>query len=209
MAAIDSKGEKLFILLFLLIITNVIVNELAFYCIDFGQDDSLKAFSAFFKKVKGFYVSYLTNIFIIPIKTFSIAILLSLGAFFYDIKLKFKEFWISTIVAEYIFLISSIAEVGWFYFKNEYSIKEVQTFYPLSIINFFNYNEIDLFLIYPLQQLNLFQIVNWGILIFLINKQLRKKNEKRLGYKLVLLIYLPVWILWMLSILLLNLTSSV
>lgn len=209
MVAIDSNWRKLFFLLFLLIITNLIVSELAFYCIDFGQDDSLKNFSSFFKKIKFFYVNYLTNIFIKPIKTFSVAILLSLGAFFYDIKQKLKEFWISVIIAEFIFLISSISEICWFYFKNEYSINEVQTFYPLSIINFFNYDQVDFFLIYPLQQLNLFQILNWGVLIFLINKQLGKQNKKRLGFKLVLLIYLPVWVLWMLSILLINLTGSV
>lgn len=186
---------------------NLIVKELAFYFIDFGQDESTLEINFFFKKIKLFYITYLINILAPATKTLLLSMILSIGGFFNNVKLSFKKYWLTSILGDFVFILSSIVEIIWFYFKDGYSSNEVQAFYPLSVLNFFNYEQLDLWAIFLLQQLNLFQLLNWVVIIFLLNKELNKKMEPKVGLKIVYSSYVPSWILWILFTTLINLTK--
>jgi hypothetical protein len=77
------------------------------------------------------------------------------------------------VKAEFIFLIPVIIKLFWFLFiKTNYSLSDFQYFSPLSALNMFQPNELEPWLLYPLQVLNVFEIFYWIILAYLLSKEI-------------------------------------
>jgi hypothetical protein len=105
----------------------------------------------------------------IPIKiliklTFT-TIFLSVGALFNSNRFEFKKMWGVALVAEFVFIIPIILKIFWFAFiQTNYTLKDLQLFYPLSLLNFFDANNIEPWLLYPLQVFNVFELAYWLLL---------------------------------------------
>lgn len=62
-----------------------------------------------------------------------------------------------------------VAKTVWLFFNSEgVGLEYIQYFYPLSAINLVDYNTIAAWSIYAIQILNLFELLYWFVLAFLL-----------------------------------------
>ena len=65
------------------------------------------------------------------------------------------------LLGECIFLVVPIVKLCWFaFFQPNFTLEDVQYFYPLSALNITGYKGIAVWFIYPLQVLNVFEGIN-------------------------------------------------
>jgi hypothetical protein len=141
------------------------------------------------------------------IKVITVSIILVFGVFLFKINVKYADLLLIIIRAEYIFLCPIIYEIIWFYFfQTNYTLEDIQYFYPLSALNIMGYQDLDPWLIYPLQVFNLFELVYIIYLSYQIG-QLTKTNTDN-GLKIVGYSYVPALFLWVTVVMFFTLNYS-
>ena len=135
------------------------------------------------------------------------AIPLFIGALYNDYKLSFKHCMQMIAVGEIVFVASSVAKFAWIYFFQEsVSLEYIQFFSPLSLVNFFEPSELDIWFVYPLQVVNLFELTFWLILTKLIALKINGSFWK--AFEFTLSSYGLGLLLWLLFISFLTLNIS-
>lgn len=153
------------------------------------------------------WVSYLFLPFFIFIKTLIISSVLFMGVFLGLKEIEFKKIWTIVISAEFVFLLVPILKIAWFYlFQTNYTLEDIQYFYPLSALNIVGYKGLEAWLIYPFQVLNLFELAYWLILAYFIGK-ITETNMDR-GLKIVASSYGSALFLWVVVIMFFTLNYS-
>jgi hypothetical protein len=107
------------------------------------------------------------------------------------------------IASETVFVLAGFLKFLWFYFfAGNYDLNDLNLFYPLSLINFFQQEELVKYWIYPLQTLNLFHFVYILSLSFGITKvcSIQKSDSE----KIVLSSYIPALLFWIILIMFLT-----
>ena len=151
---------------------------------------------------------------ILLIKTSIIASVLYIGTFFYSkAKVTFKQLFNAVIKAEFVFLLVGVAKIIWFYFfQTNYTLEDLQYFYPLSALNIVGYQGVDAWFIYPLQVLNLFELAYWLLLSYFIGKLAFTEKDKGkpmdLGFKIVASSYGSALLLWVVVVMFFTLNYS-
>ncbi len=147
---------------------------------------------------KWWWLPYAIMPIIVAIRSSLVALCLSIGLFFYDPekKLKFKELFNVTLTGEFVLVSVGFFKVFYFsFFKTSYTLQDIQQFFPLSYTNFLDLDNIEPWLIYPLQTLNLFEIGYFFILVMGLHEVLRNKFWK--SFEMVAVSYgtgLTIWI---------------
>jgi len=114
-----------------------------------------------------------------------------------------KRFKIIT-TAEFIFLLSTLIKILWFgYVHTNFSIDDLQYFYPLSLLNIIGYWNLQPWAIYPFQILNLFELAYWIFIIYYLNKSIKNYRKTII---LVTYSYGLTLIVWVISVLFVVLT---
>ncbi len=105
-----------------------------------------------------------------------------LSLFFYSkVSVSFKQLWSVALKAEFVFLLVGIAKIVWFYFfQTDYTLEDIQFFYPLSALNIVGYKGLEAWYIYPFQVLNLFEVAYIFILAHYIGKLTQTNHDKGL-----------------------------
>lgn len=153
------------------------------------------------------WVGYLFTPIFILIKTTLISTALYIGTVFSNAKITFKSIFNKVVKAEFIFLLVPIFKIIWFYFlQTNYTLEDIQYFYPLSALTIFDYKELEPWLIYPLQTLNVFELVYIIILSYQIGT-LTKTNADS-GLKIVGSSYIPALLLWVTIVMFFTLNFS-
>jgi hypothetical protein len=142
------------------------------------------------------------------LKTIIITSVIYIGVFFFNkVEVTFKVIWDSIIKAEFIFLLVPILKLIWFYFfQTNYTLEDIQYFYPLSALNIIGYKGLDTWLLYPLQTLNLFEFAYIIYLSYQIGF-LTKTNADN-GLKIVGYSYVPALLLWVTVVMFFTLNYS-
>jgi hypothetical protein len=145
---------------------------------------------------------------LILIKTTLIASVLHMGAFFFSkIKFTFNQLWNIVINAEFIFILVPIFKIVWFYiFQTNYTLEDIQYFFPLSALNIIGYKGLEPWLIYPFQILNLFELAYWLVLAYFIGKATETNMDH--GLKIVASSYGSALLLWVVVIMFFTLNYS-
>lgn len=105
------------------------------------------------------------------------------------------------------FLLVPIFKIIWFYFfQTNYTLEDLQYFYPFSAINITGFNGLEPWLIYPLQTLNIFEVIYIIYLSYQIG-DLTKTNADN-GLKIVSFSYIPALILWITVVMFFTLNYS-
>lgn len=142
--------------------------------------ESINKVIEFKNKIK--ILNYFITPIVLIVKLSIIVFILDVGLFFYEKNISKKKLLSFVIKAEYIFLIPLIFKTIWFYFfQQDYSLEDIQYFYPLSALNIIGYQDLQTWFIYPFQTLNLFELTYWFILAYLIGKELNISNDKSLS----------------------------
>ncbi|QOG03548.1 hypothetical protein [Flavobacterium sp. MDT1-60] len=164
------------------------------------------------KKILGLQKKWqwVANVFMpvfILIKTSIIATILYIGLFFSNKDLKFKNLWDITLKAEFIFLMIPVFKIVWFYFfQTDYTLEDIQNFYPLSALNIVGYKGLETWFIYPFQTLNLFELAYIIYLGYQVG-QLTTTNTDN-GLKIVAYSYVPSLLLWVVTMMFFTLNYS-
>ena len=125
-----------------------------------------------------------------------IAFVIWIGCFMYGYRVTYWQCWGVVIGAEFIFLIPEILKILYFFtIETDPSYWDIGSFYPFSLMHFFDYYEIDKRWAYPLRALNLFEIVYWFALVSGIHHYARK--EKKIVWLIVACSYILLFFLWL------------
>jgi hypothetical protein len=125
-----------------------------------------------------------------------IAFVIWIGCFMYGYRVTYLQCWGVVIGAEFIFLIPEVFKILYFFIiETDPSYWDIGSFYPLSLMHFFDYYAIDKRWAYPLRALNLFEIVYWFALVSGIHHYARK--EKKIVWLIVACSYILLFLLWL------------
>ncbi|MBW7675813.1 hypothetical protein [Chryseobacterium chendengshani] len=100
-------------------------------------------------------------------------------------NVKFSDILFFVLLAESVFIIAGFYKFVNFYFiETDYSLESIQTYYPLSLINFKESISTEKWLAYPLQLFNLFELMYWGFLAWGVWELAEQKIDylKSFGY---------------------------
>lgn len=176
------------------------------------KEDQIMQFFAFQDKWQ--WVSYAFIPLFLIIKTTLVSNCLYIGAFFFSkAKVTFKQLFNAVVKAEFIFLGVGVFKIVWFYFfQTNYTLEDLQYFYPLSALNIVGYQELEAWFIYPLQVLNLFELAYWFLLSYFIGKLAFTGNDKGkpmdLGFKIVASSYGSALLFWVVVVMFFTLNYS-
>lgn len=117
---------------------------------------------------KWWWVSYAVTPLLIGIKVLLVAFCLNFIKLL-DLqgleKVKFSDFVFLVLIAEFVFVIAGFYKfINFYWINTDYTLEDLQTYYPISLINFRDYISTEKWLAYPLQLTNLFELAYWGIL---------------------------------------------
>lgn len=153
------------------------------------------------------WATYIFLSILLLLKTSIIAVILYVGLFLSSRDLKFKQIWNIVLNAEFIFLLVPIFKIIWFsFFQPNYTLLDIQNFFPLSALNLVDYKSLETWFIYPFQILNVFEF----IYILYLSSQIGKltKTNTDYGLKIVCSSYVPVLFLWVVIVMFFTLNYS-
>jgi hypothetical protein len=111
------------------------------------------------------------------------------------------------IAGEIVFVCANLLKFLWFcFFAGNYDLSDLGFFYPLSLINFFKTSEVNKLWIFPLQTVNIFQVIYIITISYGLNKVCKVENPN--SDKIVLLSYLPSLVIWVALIMFLTIDAS-
>ncbi len=195
---------------FYLIITwtanNIIITE-TFYFVSFEKFMSIKRIEElidFNKKSEN--LTYILLPIINTIRYIFNAILIFIGIKFYELEINFRNCIKIVLFAETIPLLSSITKTLYFYIYPPGNFEVLQNFNPLGFSSFLKNDAIPKYLLYPIQQLNLFEVSYWLLFAYGI-KCLGNINFKK-ALKITSLSYGVGLLIWCIFIVFLQLQFS-
>ncbi|MBN1251321.1 MAG: hypothetical protein JXR51_16110 [Bacteroidales bacterium] len=158
-------------------------------------------------RLKFDWISYILSPIFIFLKFVIIAIVLNIGDILKDYKIGFKNLFQAAMIAETIFFIPKLIKLFWFlFFYEAQTMQEFGDFNFLSLLSMFNKDEIYPWLIYPFSLANIFELIYWLFLAFLISKFSKLDYNKSLG--LVLSTYFVALIVWLVFVMFISLNIS-
>lgn len=125
-----------------------------------------------------------------------IAFILWTGAFLYGYKISFVHMWKIAIMGEFVFLLAEFTKIIWLIaIPYDITIWDIKAFYPLSLMSLFDITSIPENWVYPLQSFNLFEPLNWLVLVYGIHYTANKKLDY--AYAIVFTTYVPAFLIWL------------
>jgi hypothetical protein len=125
-----------------------------------------------------------------------IAFVIWVGCFMFGYRVTYSQCWGVVIGAEFIFLVPEILKILYFIFIiPDPNYNDIRGFYPLSLMQFFDYYTINKSLAYPLRALNLFEIAYWFLLVEGVHHFARK--DKKYVWVIVSCSYVLLFFLWL------------
>ena len=111
------------------------------------------------------------------------------------------------IQAEFVMLIPGLVKLIWFLFvQTDYTLNDLQLFYPLSLLNLFEPGTLEQYLLYPLQVLNLFEVAYWFALAYGVARVINASLER--GFGLVMASYGSGLALWVVLVMFLTVSLA-
>jgi hypothetical protein len=125
-----------------------------------------------------------------------IAFVIWIGCFLFGYRVTYGQCWGVVIGAEFIFLVPEVLKIIWFMTVNtDPTYNDIRSFYPLSLMNFFDYETLEKRWAYPLRALNVFEVFYWILLVSGIHHFAHK--DKRTVWYIVACSYVLIFFLWL------------
>ncbi|MBR10771.1 MAG: hypothetical protein CMP48_24205 [Rickettsiales bacterium] len=191
-----------------LVIEKFLINENHYYEYYASQLSLNQIDSLINNQSKWSWVGYLLLPVIYLLKFSMLSIWILVGIIFFSYKTSFKKIFHLVIVSEFVFLIPAFIKVVWFgLIHTDFTLEELSYFTPLSVANLFDLQQLDPWWVYPLQSINLFELIYILVLAFGI------RNLIKLDYSEALKFTIPVYgsglIIWIVFVSFLTLNYSV
>jgi len=176
-AFLEADGKLLFLFLclltFLLLLAkkNFVENEIAAFEI-LDQEGKM----GIFHFING--LQYLAIPVVYLWKFLLITFILWISCFFFGLKTQFMDLWKVVMVSELIFFFPELLKILYFIIINpDPDLSEVRAYYPISLIQLFNVENIPKKWHYPLKAINLFEFLYWGLLVLGIERIVKRKHH--------------------------------
>ncbi len=152
------------------------------------------------------WIGYIIMPVILLLKWLILAGVIYIGLFLFNQDIAYQNCFKIVLIADYAMILAAIAKFAWFIFFKPQTIEDIQYFYPLSITQLFNSSQIPKFLVYPLQQFNVFEVLYW----LLIAEGIQTFSKKNFWYsvKIVSVSYGAAMFFWCVVIVFLQLQFS-
>ncbi len=125
-----------------------------------------------------------------------IGFVLWVGCFMFGFRITFSQCWGVVMAAEFIFLLPEVLKIAWFMaVQTDPTLPEIRAFYPFSMMNFFDYTEVEKRYAYPLRAISLFEI--FYVLIMVNGVHYFAKREKKAAWWIVSTSYILIFVLWL------------
>ncbi len=125
-----------------------------------------------------------------------IGFLLWMGSFAFGYKIPFKKCWQVAMIAETIFILPELIKIAHFTLgPDDPNFYDIKAYFPLSLMNLYDYKDVASNYHYPLKALNLFEILYWGLLIYGLH--LAAKKEFWVAFASVSVSYILFFIFWL------------
>jgi len=142
-------------------------------------------------------LKYLSIPFVYLWKFTVIAFVIWVGCFMFGYRVTYSQCWGLVVASEFIFLVPEILKIMWFMtIQTDPTYDDLRAFYPLSLMHFVDYYEIDKRWAYPLRALNLFEVAYWFVLVEGIHHVARK--DKKYVWIIVACSYVLLFFVWLL-----------
>jgi hypothetical protein len=186
---------------------NFIISD-ALYYNNFAESMTVERIEEFIDSTKKWsWISYSLIPFFYFIKFTLVAACISTGLYFQENRFRFKEAFGLAIWAEGVFILVAVVKLLWFVLvQTNYTLQDLQFFFPLSTLNFFDVKHLEPYLVYPLQVLNLFEIVYWFVLAYGIKKMVGISLER--GMTVVASSYGVGLVIWVVFVVFLTLNLN-
>ncbi len=178
------------------------------YYQSFGEQLSLQRFEALMEQSRKWqWIGYAITPLLYLFKLGLVALCLFTALLFAEYEVRFAQVFKVALIAEAIFLVPAFLRLLWFAeFQPSFSLEEVSQFMPLSMANLFDTATLEKWLIYPLQILNLFELLYIFFLAYGLRSILAKAFSEVLsvvlsGYGLGLLLWVALVIFLNISLL--------
>lgn len=125
-----------------------------------------------------------------------VAFVLWVGCFTFGYRVTYSQCWSVALGAEFVFLLPDLLKVVWFLFVvPDPRYAEIGSFYPLSMLTFFDYFEIDRKWAYPLRALNLFEVAYWFALVH--GLRFYTRQPRKVAWQITGWFYITLFLLWL------------
>ena len=126
-----------------------------------------------------------------------IALLLWVGCFFFGYNISYVKCFGIAIVAEFIFLVPEVYKIMHFLLlSSDFTLYQINVYYPFSLVLLIDPLEVAPKWIYPLKALNIFEVLYWGVLFYLLH--LTAGKQKWVPLVVVGLFYVFPFLIWLL-----------
>lgn len=200
---LSIKGWKLFLgivalnLLIIMVSQLTLVNEIVFfntYSDQLTYDNAMELF----QKMRSYsWVTYAITPIVLILKFSAVSVLIFVGIFFSELhqEVTLGKVFKVVILSELIFIAASIVKLLWFiFFAGNYTLEDMSFFYPLSLINLFSRSEVATYWVYPLQTVNVFQVLY--VLLLALGLSKISPLRKQIADRVVLITYIPAMAAW-------------
>jgi len=119
------------------------------------------------------------------------------GCFMFGYRVTFSQCWGIVLASEFVFIIPELMKIAWFLgIQSDPNFYDIQAFFPFSLMNLVDYQEISKKYAYPLKALNLFEV----LYCFMLARGIQHfaKKGMRPAWIIVLGFYLPIFLFWLL-----------
>jgi hypothetical protein len=141
-------------------------------------------------------LNYLWTPFALLWKFTLTAFVLYVGGFAFGYRASFKKLWQYIMIIEIIFVLPEIIKMLYFMtLPDSVTYQEIRDFYPFSLQSLTGSDEIAAQYRYPLQAINLFEII-YIILLILVFHTVSKRSLAQ-STVVVIFTYLPLFLLWL------------
>lgn len=142
------------------------------------------------------WLGYIGLPLVLILKWVLVAGIVYLGLFLFNQEISFHNCYKIVIIAEISTLVGAFVKLFCFLINPPQTIQDLQAFYPMALTQVFNLKQFPAYLIYPLQQFNLFEVCYWLLITMGIKAYIQKSFSQSL--KITASSYgvaLMVWIL--------------
>jgi hypothetical protein len=188
------------------IANNIIITE-TFYFVSLENIMSIKRIEELIDlNKKNEWLTYMLLPVVNTIKYSLAAMIIFIGIKLFELEVSFKNCFKIILFAEIIPILSSITKTLYFYIYPPNNLEILQNFDPLGVSIFLKNDVIPKYLLYPIQQLNLFEVGYWLLLAYGI-KSLGNIDFKK-ALKITSLSYGVGLLIWCIFIVFLQLQFS-
>lgn len=184
-----NKYEFFLLISLIYILISILLNEYIIkedlYYQTLGEHLARERIEEFLEfKNKWDWVGYCIIPVVLLIKIFYVTVCFEIGVIFHGFKVSFRNLFHVAMLSESIFLFAQILKAIAFLFSKPETLYEVQSVSTLSLYSIINGAAIDPWFIYPLQTMNVFEIIYWFFLAYVLKILLEKEYGRMVRFVL-------------------------